>query len=104
MQSVRRNCPEALKGPRSIDAKEFEVLANVAVACHARGALATRVERHDGYSVPHQKSVHTAPHLRDHSRHLMSNDLRKLNSAVHPSMKDVQVRPTNAAIRYLDLH
>src|ERR1043166_1988217 len=103
MQGVSRHRPQTLQRAWSVDADEFQILANVAVTGAAGGALVARIERTHGNAVAAREAVHARTDVHYGARHLMPENLRHMDAVIHRSMKDVEIGATDAAEGNADL-
>ena len=104
VQGVRGHRPHALQRARRIDADELQVLADVAVAGGAGGAIAARVERTHGDAVARAPARHSAAHAGDGARHFVAHHVRQGQTVRHGAVKEMQVGAADAAIGNADLH
>src|SRR5262249_35567104 len=104
MQCVRRDCPRALKRPGGVNSEEFQILADVTMACTTGGALISRIQRHHSDPVANTESAHSRTYCSDGTGHFMPNDLGYLYSVVHFAVEKMQIGSTDPTMGYLDLN
>jgi hypothetical protein len=88
---MRRDCPIALKRSGSVNAEEFQILADVAVACTTSRTLVARIQRHHCDPISNAESVHSRTYCSDGTGHFMPNDLGYLDSVVHFAVEKMQI-------------